>query len=184
MNKWKCGEKNTQIKVWSFTLHSTVGITLQLAQAEQCPCFFVTLCTSFGLKHNCFFPCPWRQWAPWGQEVLSFSSSCLPICPFVLVSWCFPGGSGSKESTCSVGDPSSIPGLGRSPGGGHGNPLQYSCLENPHGQGSLAGYSPWGHKESDTTEQLSTAQPEVTKILYHKLGGLNNRNILSHSSGG
>ena len=40
------------------------------------------------------------------------------------------------------------PGLGRSPGGGHGNPLQYSCLENPHGQGSLAGYSLYGHKET------------------------------------
>ena len=39
-----------------------------------------------------------------------------------------------------------------------GNPLQYSCLENPHGQRSLAGYSLWGHKESDMTEQLSTAQ--------------------------
>ena len=43
----------------------------------------------------------------------------------------FPGGSDSKESTCNVGDLGSIPGLGRSPGGGHGNPLQYSCLENP-----------------------------------------------------
>ena len=42
-----------------------------------------------------------------------------------------------------------------SPGGGHGNPLQNSCLENPHGQKYLAGYSPWGRKESDTTEQLS-----------------------------
>ena len=46
----------------------------------------------------------------------------------------------------------SIPGSERSPGGGHGNPLQYSCLENPHGQRSLAGHSPWVHKESDTTE--------------------------------
>jgi len=63
-----------------------------------------------------------------------------------------------KESTCNAGDLGSIPGLGRSPGGGHGNPLQYSCVENPRGQRSLAGYSPWGHKESDTTEQLSTAQ--------------------------
>ena len=45
-----------------------------------------------------------------------------------------------------------IPGLGRSPGGGHGNPVQYSCLENPHGQRSLGGYSPYGCKESDTTE--------------------------------
>ena len=45
-----------------------------------------------------------------------------------------------------------IPGLGRSPGGGHGNLLQYSCLENPHGQRSLVSYSPWGRKESDATE--------------------------------
>ena len=44
------------------------------------------------------------------------------------------------------------PGLGRSPGGGHGNPLQYSCLKNPHGQRSLAGYRPWGHKELDMNE--------------------------------
>ena len=51
-----------------------------------------------------------------------------------------------------------ISGLGRSPGGGHGNPLQYSCLENSHGQRSLVGYSPRGHKESDMTERLSTAQ--------------------------
>ena len=49
-------------------------------------------------------------------------------------------------------DVGSIPGLGRSPGGGHGNPSQYSCLENPHGQRSLAGYSPWGCKESDMTD--------------------------------
>ena len=65
----------------------------------------------------------------------------------------------SKESACNVGDLDLIPGLGRSPGGGeHGNPLQYSCLENPHGQRSLAGYDPWGHKESEMTGQLSTAQ--------------------------
>ena len=46
----------------------------------------------------------------------------------------------------------SIPGLGRSPGGGHGNILQYSCLENPMDMRSLAGYGLWGRKESDTTE--------------------------------
>ena len=49
-------------------------------------------------------------------------------------------------------DVGSILGLGRSAGGGHGNPLQYSCMENPHGQRSLAGYSPSSCKESDTTE--------------------------------
>ena len=42
-----------------------------------------------------------------------------------------PGGSDTKESACNMGDPGSIPGWGRFPGGGHGNPLQYSCLENP-----------------------------------------------------
>ena len=47
--------------------------------------------------------------------------------------------------------------LGRSLGGGHDHPLQYSCLENPHGQRSLTGYGPWGRKESDMTMQLSTA---------------------------
>ena len=50
------------------------------------------------------------------------------------------------------------PESGRFPGEGIGYPIQYSCLENPHGQRSLAGYCPWGCKESDTTEQLSTAQ--------------------------
>ena len=62
-----------------------------------------------------------------------------------------------QESVCSAGDPGSIPGLGRSPGGGHDNPLQYSCLENPHGQRSLAGYSPWSRTESDTTEQVGSS---------------------------
>ena len=60
------------------------------------------------------------------------------------------------ESACNVGDLDSIPGLGRSPRGGHGNPLQYSCLENHCEQRSLVCYSPWGGKESDTTEGLST----------------------------
>ena len=108
----------------------------------------------------------------------------------------FPGSLAGKESACNAGDPSSIPGSGRSPGKGIGYPLQYSCaslvaqmVKNPpavqetwvqswigkipwrktwqptlvflpgesHGQRSLAGYSPWGHKESEMTEQLSTA---------------------------
>ena len=53
-------------------------------------------------------------------------------------------------------DASSIPGLGRSPGEGNGSPLQYSCLQNPHGQRILAGYSPQGPKESDRTEHTHT----------------------------
>jgi len=64
----------------------------------------------------------------------------------------FPGGSDNKESACNVGDLGSTPGLGRSPGSGHDNPLQYFCLENPREQRSLVGYSPWGHKKSDMTQ--------------------------------
>ena len=56
----------------------------------------------------------------------------------------FPGSSDSKEFAFNAGDLGLILGFRRSPEGGHGNPLQYSCLENPHGQRSLAGYSPWG----------------------------------------
>ena len=58
----------------------------------------------------------------------------------------FPGGSDDKESGFSAGDLGSISRLGRSLGIGHGSPLQCSCLENPHGQRSLAGYSPWGRR--------------------------------------
>ena len=64
----------------------------------------------------------------------------------------FPGGSDGKESICNARDLDSILGSGRSPGEGNGNPLQYSCPESPHGQRSLAGYSPWGHKDSDITK--------------------------------
>ena len=55
---------------------------------------------------------------------------------FSLYILSFPGGSDSKESACSVGDPGSIPGWGRSPGEGNGNPLQYSCLENSMDRGA------------------------------------------------
>ena len=55
-----------------------------------------------------------------------------------------------KAFTCSAGNASSTPGLGRSPGGGHGSPLQYSCLENPLGQRSLADYSPWNSPGQNT----------------------------------
>ena len=60
----------------------------------------------------------------------------------------FPGGSAGKESACNTGDLGLIPGLGRTPGEGKGYPLQCSGLENSMN-------SPWGHKESDTTEPLS-----------------------------
>ena len=69
----------------------------------------------------------------------------------------FPGGSVGKESACNAGDLSLILGLERAPGEGNGNPFQYSCLENAHGQRNLAGCSPWDCEELDMTEQLNTA---------------------------
>ena len=64
----------------------------------------------------------------------------------------FPGDPDGKESACNAGDPCSVPGLGRSPGEGNGNPFQYSCLGELHGQRSLVGYSSWDRKELDITE--------------------------------
>ena len=67
-----------------------------------------------------------------------------------------------KNPAANAGDvrnPGSIPGLGRSPEEGLGNPLQYSWLENPHGQRSLTGYSPWGSKESDIPSGANGKQP-------------------------
>ena len=68
----------------------------------------------------------------------------------------FSGDSTSKESTCNEGDLGSIPGLGRSPRERKGYPLLYPGLKNPHGQRSLAGYSPWGHREVGTTGHAYT----------------------------
>ena len=65
----------------------------------------------------------------------------------------FPGGSDDKASVCNAGDPGSIPGLGRSPGEGNGNPLQYSCLENPMEGGAWKATVHWV-TESDTTERV------------------------------
>ena len=65
------------------------------------------------------------------------------------------GGSEVKAPACNVGDLGLIPGSGRFPGEGNGNPLQYSCLEDPTDRGAWwAPWGPWGRKESDTTEQL------------------------------
>ena len=78
----------------------------------------------------------------------------------------------------ATGDTGSIPGSGRSPGGRNGNPLQYSCLENSHGQRSLVGYHPWGHKESDTTEAIENA---CTHVISEKFMVLeyHGRNVAS-----
>ena len=84
----------------------------------------------------------------------------------------FPGSAGVKNTPTNAGDTGLIPGLGRFPGKGNGNPLQFYCLENPHGQRSLAGYSSWGCKELNTTEWLHTHTHTQRKSV--KLQGLHN----------
>ena len=92
------------------------------------------------------------------SDIVTLYQNLILLLVYEMLPWniILPGGSDGKESACNVGDLCLIPGLGRSPGGRHGNPLQYSCLENPHGQRSLAGYSPWGCTELDMTKRLST----------------------------
>ena len=93
----------------------------------------------------------------------------LPIPVFLS----FPGSSASKESAWNSRDLGSNPGLGRYPRGGHGYPLKYSCLENSQGQRSLVGYSPWGRKESDMTEQARTQNTKRCRTSSHvqQVGG-------------
>ena len=100
-------------------------------------------------------------WISW-NNLFHFHLRCAPIfkertgLDLLPFRW-FPGGSDGEESVCNAWDLGSISGLGRSPGEENGNPLQYSCLENPNGLRSLAGYSPWICKESHMIEWLSIA---------------------------
>ena len=103
----------------------------------------------------CQTPCPWvfqariLEWVTillQGIFLTQGSNPCLLHCRQTLYHLSHQGSSHGKEPACNAGDQGLILGLGRSPGGGHGNPLQDSCLENSHGQKSLVGYSPWGRK--------------------------------------
>ena len=82
----------------------------------------------------------------------------------------FPAGTVVKNLPASAGgtrEMLSIPGLGRSPGVGHGNPLQYPCLENPHGQSSLVGFSPYGDKSWMRLKRLSTHTHQCMRCKRH-----------------
>ena len=77
---------------------------------------------------------------------MSYSPNFSSYISYLSLQWGFPSGSDGKESACNAGDSGLIPGWERWSGGRKGNPLQYSCLENFHGQRSLVGCSPWAAK--------------------------------------
>ena len=78
----------------------------------------------------------------------------------------FSGDSDGKESTCNVGDPGLIPGLGRSPAEGNGNTISAFLPGEFHGHNSLTGYCPWDRKDLDMTERLKiTNQDWVMSIV-------------------
>ena len=104
--------------------------------------FFI--CKKQGNVYWSYMIFPMNYWKFWFSKFLIFQKF---ISNPILLG--FPGGLKGKASACNAGDPGSIPESGRSPGEGNGNPLQYSCLENPMG-----GCSRWGRKESDTTKWL------------------------------
>ena len=148
------------LKSENISSHNTIvsGLThpVHISSSPWCP---VSLFLGWGL-----LAWPWAVGGPSLHSPLGSAHMSWP-CHFLLVtatlqgseqtgrngpptSLGFPGGSAGKESTCNLGDLGSIPGSGRSPEGGQGNPLQYSCLEDLHGQRSLAGYGPRSRKES------------------------------------
>ena len=110
----------------------------------------------------------------WDEWCLSFSvksNLTLHILILVMIISIYQtplGGSDNEESTCNRGDSGLIPGLGRSPREGNGNPLQYSCLENSMDRGVSLGYNPWSRKESGTTEQrtLSFSFTNTCYVVY------------------
>ena len=98
-------------------------------------------------------------------QTYSFTLFCIYLYPFLG----FPGSSAGKETDCNAGDPSSIPGLGRSPAEGRG-PTPVFWPGESQGQRSLVGYSPWGRKELDRTEWLSLTYISIFTLMeYRKL---------------
>ena len=115
-------------------------------------------------------------YSPWGCKVL-YMTEWLSTHTHKYLG--FPGGSDGKESTCNAGDWGWVPGSGRSPGGGHGNSLQCSCLKNPHRQTSLEGYSlielqrvehNWVTKHSTDSMFYMSVTLKCIKVCFDPLG--------------
>ena len=115
-------------------------------------------------KSTCLFPLTWMYLLllllfskiQIGKHILWLLQAVRHFSPCSM----FPDSSVGKESACNAGDPSLIPGLGRSPGEGKGYPFQYSGLEN-----SMDCISPWGHKESDMTNKQRSLSPYSNDTL-------------------
>ena len=112
---------------WVFTFYLDIGASSGYLGSN--PGFLLTSCVTLG--------CLFSLELSWLEDLDLFVSNVFQG---------FPGGSVVKNLPTDAGDAGSISGSGRFPGEGNGNPLQYSCLEKPHGQRSLADYSPWGCK--------------------------------------
>ena len=121
-------------------------------QILTCYLFYIWSCICFHALLS-IFPTFWNVY----RFIGGCKERCIQFSLYISILYTmegFPGGSEVKVSACNVGDPGSIPGSGRSPGEGNGNPLQYSCLADPM-ERSLVDYRPWGCKESDITERLT-----------------------------
>ena len=144
---------------------------------KRCPCLLLCMGGVVGLQTECRFVSKGSCWRPpWEMKHtwsgLSWSSSSQvhrgadssassgsASLFYQGLSSGFPGGTDGKESAYNMGDTGSVSGSGRPPRGANGNPLQYFCLESPHGSlgRSLGGYSLWG-PELDTTEHIANAR--------------------------
>ena len=129
--------------------------------------------------HNSVTACGWKP--EWGFGTKAVVMGCSvrlfhstwdpprpetePISPAFAGRFLTPSGSDSKESACNTGDPALLPASGRSPGGGHGHPLQNSCLENPVDRGAWRGTV---HRVAKSWAQMSRNSCEA-KTLNHSL---------------
>ena len=148
-----------------------------LQSLGRCPSLFLDLCVD--LRKGIFIS-QWSGWlSPWVKSFFSNESNLVFLsrgdalgfvpspttCEHLAMSGCWDGSvvKNPPTYTGAAGDEGLNCGSGRSPGGGNGNPLQYFLPGESHGQRSLEGYSPWGYKESDTTEHPRTETFEVSQ---------------------
>ena len=150
---------------------------------SESPAHWPTLGSSVCLCPSLFPPSPWSAFCH-SRLACIFCKWILTACACLLffffkhsLFWGFPGSLVSKESICSAGDPSSIPGFGKIPWRRKWKPTPVFLPGESHGQRCLVGYSPWGHKESDMTEQLTQSYLSEEQYEMKKHFSKNRRNF-------